>query len=81
MRMTSIITDGITKYTLIWQTLIKARIPSIGPSSASIIPKERLLSRTPRSFENLLFSCPEGVLSKKEQGLRTSPLIIYSCIF
>ena len=52
-----------------------------GPSSVSIRQIARELSRTPRSFENLLIRTPEGVASKKLQGLLTIPFTIFSWIF
>lgn len=37
---------------------------TIGPSKVSIKTNERVLSKIPKSFENLLMSLPEGVVSK-----------------
>ena len=37
-----------------------------------------VLSKIPKSFENLLVSWPVGVKSKKDEGLLTSPCIISS---
>jgi hypothetical protein len=75
--MTIIIVGGIIN-TSIWQIFTKATMDKAGPSNISIIEYERELSKMPRSLENLLMSIPEGVLSKKEPGLRTMPLIIFS---
>lgn len=44
----------------------------------SMKPMIKVLSMMPRSFENLLIKIPDGVVSKKWQGLRIIALIIFS---
>jgi hypothetical protein len=69
-------TVGGIRKTYIWHILTKATTDKAGPSNIYTIAVERVLSKIPRSFENLLIRVPEGVLSKKWPGLRTIPLII-----
>ena len=47
------------------QTLIKAKSAEKGPSSTSTNVWDNVLSRIPRSLENLFTNTPEGVWSKK----------------
>ena len=47
------------------QTLIKAKSDEEGPYSKSTNVWDNVLSRIPRSLENLFISTPEGVWSKK----------------
>ena len=57
-------TPGIRKYKLMANTLaIKIRL-MIGPSIESVRTKANILSKIPKSLENLLFSRPVGVMSK-----------------
>ena len=65
-RITKIIfiTPGMIKYKLIENTLINSIILTIGPSTASVRTNINILSRIPKSFENLLFKRPVGVISK-----------------
>ena len=56
--------------------LINIIILTIGPSTVSVKVKAKLLSKTPKSFENLLMSLPLGVVSKKLDGARRRPCII-----
>lgn len=58
--------------------LIIAMMMIDGPSSASINPKIIILSRIPKSFENLFTSIPEGVVSKNEPGHLTIVYIMFS---
>ena len=48
-----------------------------GPSIASDKAKNKLLSIVPRSFESLLIKIPEGVVSKKLEGLLAIDFIIF----
>jgi hypothetical protein len=73
-----ITTAGMRNQRLIWAMLAIATRITIGPSSESISAKTRLLSITPKSFENLFTRIPEGVESKKLPGLRTMASIIFS---
>ncbi len=43
----------------------------------SVKQKAKELSNIPKSFENLFIKRPEGVTSKKLEGLLTKPFIIY----
>jgi len=47
------------------------------PAMPSIIGVTKLVSTIPRSFENLLMRTPEGVESKKSEGLRTIAVTIF----
>jgi hypothetical protein len=68
-----VITPGMIKYKLIENTLINSTIQIIVPSTASVRTNINILSRIPKSFENLLFKRPVGVISKKKDGLLTNP--------
>ena len=68
---------GMMKLGLIKLILIIAMRVEIGPSTPSVRAKNRLLSIVPRSFESLLTNIPEGVSSKKLEGLRTIEWIIF----
>ena len=46
------------------------------PCRQSVRTINKLVSRTPMSFENLLLSYPVGVISKKDEGLRTRARIM-----
>lgn len=59
-----LITPGIIKYKLIENTFASKTMLTIGPSTASVNTKDNILSKIPKSFENLLFSLPVGVISK-----------------
>jgi len=77
MTITIITTAGAMKYGSIWQIFANAIKVKAGPYKKSLIGKESELSRILKSFENLLISIPEGVVSKKSHGLRTIPLIMF----
>ena len=64
---------GIMKNKSIENTLTSNMVQTIGPSIKSTKENPNVLSKIPRSFENLLVSCPVGVISKKNEGLLTSP--------
>ena len=73
MKNNTLIHPGIRKNMSIEKMFINITIAIIGPSKASIKVNGKVLSRIPRSFENLFVSCPIGIMSKKEQGLLTNP--------
>ncbi len=54
---------GIKKMS-IWKIFINIMILTIGPYTVSMITKAKVLSKIPKSFENLFISLPEGVTSK-----------------
>ena len=64
---------GIIKNTSIENTFTSNTVQTIGPSIKSTKENPNVLSRIPKSFENLLVSYPVGVISKKNDGLLTSP--------
>jgi hypothetical protein len=55
---------GGMKNKLIWKILANMIKLTIGPSIMSTNTKESVLSKIPKSFENLLISLPVGVVSK-----------------
>ncbi len=66
---------------LIEKMFVNIIIVTIGPSIVSIITKTSVLSKIPKSLENLLMSLPEGVMSKKLEGHLTKLWTISSCNF
>ena len=73
----NIITAGIKNTMLIKLILITAINAASGPSTVSIKAKNKLLSIVPKSFESLFTSTPEGVKSKKLEGLLNIDVIIF----
>lgn len=47
----------------------------------SVKTKASMLSIIPKSFENLLFKRPVGVTSKYQEGLLTTPWIMFLWIY
>ncbi len=60
-----------------WNKFASNREDTIGPSIVSVSKKEIVLSKIPKSFENLLTSLPEGIVSKNAIYVRTKLYIIY----
>lgn len=61
---TTLIIPGIKKYKFIVKTLTINIMQMMGPYKASVNTNGSILSMIPRSFENLLFNLPVGVISK-----------------
>ena len=72
---------GIKKNKSIENIFASKIIVMIGPYIVSIKLNIKVLSSTPKSFENLFISCPLGVVSKKDKELLTCPISISSWIF
>ena len=67
---------GMRKKRSMEKILLTITIAMIEYSKHSTIMNAKLLSRIPKSFENLLASWPVEIKSKKDEGLLTSPWII-----
>ncbi len=64
MAMEKIIIDGYIRIKFMLQVIIMATKVIAVPSTASMSPKIKELSMSPKSLDNLFIKMPEGVESK-----------------
>lgn len=64
MAMEKIIIDGYIRIKFMLQVIIMATKVITVPSTASMSPKIKELSMSPKSLDNLFIKMPEGVESK-----------------